>query len=82
MNSVPVEFGKYTETHVFSDKEDIYAYEKMRNQQQPYAQRQTDLTVIETGVNTGVKTYIIMSPLIYGIRTPATSTSSRSKSRA
>lgn len=41
----------------------------MRNQKQPYAQRQTDLTVIETGLKVGVKTYIIMSPLIYGIGT-------------
>ena len=41
----------------------------MRNEKQPYAQRQTDLTVIETGVKADVKTYIIMSPLIYGIGT-------------
>lgn len=61
--------GKYSEDHVFSDKEDIYSYEKMRNEKQPYGQRQTDLTVIETGLKTGVKTYIIMSPLIYGIGT-------------
>lgn len=61
--------GKYHEDHVFSDKEDIYAYEKMRNEKQPYAQRQTDLTVIQTGLETGVKTYIIMSPLIFCIGT-------------
>ncbi|KAF6219651.1 hypothetical protein HO133_004120 [Letharia lupina] len=61
--------GKYTETRVFSDKEDIYSYEKMRNEKQPYGQRQTDLTVIGTGLKVGVKTYIIMSPLIYGIGT-------------
>lgn len=41
----------------------------MRNEKQPYAQRQTDLTVIETGLKVGVKTYLIMSPLIYGIGT-------------
>lgn len=41
----------------------------MRNEKQPYSQRQTDLTVIETGLKAGVKTYIIMSPLIYGIGT-------------
>ena len=41
----------------------------MRNEKQPYFQRQTDLTVIETGLRVGVKTYIIMSPLIYGIGT-------------
>ncbi len=61
--------GKYIEEHVFSDEEDIYSYEKMRNEKQPYAQRQTDLSVIETGLKVGVKTYIIMSPLIYGIGT-------------
>lgn len=41
----------------------------MRNEQQPYGQRQTDLTVIQTGLETGVKTYIIMSPLIFGLGT-------------
>ena len=41
----------------------------MRQEKQPYAQRQTDLTVIETGLKVGVTTYIIMSPLIYGIGT-------------
>ena len=41
----------------------------MRNEKQPYPQRQTDLVVIETGLRAGVKTYIIMSPLIYGIGT-------------
>ena len=41
----------------------------MRNQKQSYGQRLTDLTVIETGLKVGVKTYIIMSPTIYGIGT-------------
>ena len=41
----------------------------MRNEKHPYTQRQTDLTVIELGLQVGVKTYIIMSPLIYGIGT-------------
>ena len=58
-----------SETHVFSDKENIYAYEKARNEKEPYGQRTTDLTVVETGLAVGVKTYIIMSPLIYGIGT-------------
>ena len=61
--------GKYTEDRVFSDKEDIYTYEKMRNEKQSYGQRQTDLLVVETGLKVGVKTYVIMSPLIYGIGT-------------
>lgn len=61
--------GKYHEDKIFSDKEDIYAYMKTRNEKQTYAQRQTDLTVVQTGIETGVKTYIIMSPTIYGIGT-------------
>ena len=61
--------GNYHEDQVFSDKEDIYKYEKMRNEKHPYPQRQTDLTVIETGLQASVKTYIIMSPLIYGVGT-------------
>ncbi|KAK4695871.1 hypothetical protein P7C71_g1958, partial [Lecanoromycetidae sp. Uapishka_2] len=61
--------GQYHEDHIFSDKEDIYGYEKMRNEKQPYAQRQTDLTVIQEGLETGVKTHIIMSPLIFGLGT-------------
>ena len=41
----------------------------MRHEKQIYGQRQTDLTVVETGLKVGVKTYIIMSPSIYGIGT-------------
>lgn len=66
MGDQPV-IGNYTDDHVFSDKEDIYSYEKMRDEKQPYGRRQTDLTVIETGLKVVVKTYIIMSSLIYGI---------------
>ena len=41
----------------------------MRHEKQLYGQRQTDIAVVETGLKVGVKTYIIMSPLIYGIGT-------------
>ena len=41
----------------------------MRNEKHHYTQRQTDLTVIDLGLQFGVKTYIIMFPLIYGIGT-------------
>ncbi|KAJ4253301.1 hypothetical protein NW762_010456 [Fusarium torreyae] len=51
---------------VFSDKEDIYSYEKSREEKKPYHQRTTDVTVFEKGAETGVSTYIICSPLIYG----------------
>ena len=39
----------------------------MRNEKQNYDQRLTDLTVVETGLAEDVKTYIIMSPLVYGL---------------
>jgi nucleoside-diphosphate-sugar epimerase len=58
----------YSESRVFSDKhDDIYAYEQHRDALTPYAQRTTDLVVVKTGLEVGVKTYIIMSPTIYGI---------------
>ena len=41
----------------------------MRNEKHYYTQHQTDLAVIDLGLQVGVKTYIIMSPLIYGIGT-------------
>ncbi|KLP14450.1 NAD dependent epimerase/dehydratase family protein [Fusarium fujikuroi] len=56
----------YIETNVFSDKDDVYAYEKMRERIEPYHQRTADVTVFELGEELGVKTYIICSPLIYG----------------
>ncbi|KAI9821020.1 MAG: hypothetical protein M1827_003753 [Pycnora praestabilis] len=62
--------GKYKEDRVFSDTDpDIYGYEVKREKSQPYHQRTTDLTVVETGKEVGVKTYIIMSPTIYGVGT-------------
>ncbi|PWI72419.1 NAD dependent epimerase/dehydratase family protein [Purpureocillium lilacinum] len=60
--------GTYTETHVFSDEaDDIYAYERRREDLEKYPQRTTDLVVLEKGEAAGVKTYILMSPTIYGI---------------
>ncbi|KAH7230453.1 uncharacterized protein BKA55DRAFT_696386 [Fusarium redolens] len=56
----------YTEKGTFSDKDDVYAYEKMREGIEPYHQRTADVTVFELGEELGVKTYIICSPLIYG----------------
>ena len=61
----------YTESdpeRVFDDsKDDVYGYEKKRNEQQPYGQRTSELGVIDAGLETGVKTLVIMSPTIYGI---------------
>ncbi|KAE9362934.1 NAD(P)-binding protein [Stipitochalara longipes BDJ] len=60
---------KEPEARVFSDKENIYAYEKSREVLQVYAQRTTDLAIVESGLALGVKTTIIMSPTIYGVGT-------------
>ncbi|KAH7150569.1 NAD dependent epimerase/dehydratase family protein [Dactylonectria estremocensis] len=58
---------RFVETKVFSDKDNIYDYEKYRESIEPFPQRTTDVTVIEHGESTGVKTYIVMSPTIYGL---------------
>lgn len=52
---------------MFSDKEDIYSYLKEREALEPYLQRTSDIIVVETGKETGVKTYILMCPTIYGV---------------
>ncbi|PON28840.1 hypothetical protein TGAM01_v201948 [Trichoderma gamsii] len=58
----------YAESRTFSDKDsDIYDYIKKREVIEPYAQRTTDLVVVETGKEEGVPTTIIMSPTIYGV---------------
>jgi nucleoside-diphosphate-sugar epimerase len=59
--------GKYQELTNFTDKANIYAYEKYRESMQVYGQRTTDLVVVETGLQVGVPTTIIMSPSIYGL---------------
>ena len=55
--------------HVFSDRDDIYSYEHGRNAKQPYPQRTSELGVVDQGLKSGVKTLVIMSPLIYGLGT-------------
>jgi nucleoside-diphosphate-sugar epimerase len=47
-------------------KDDIYAYEKSREELQLYFQRTTELGVIDLGIEIGVKTLSIMPPLIFG----------------
>ena len=50
-----------TEGRVFDDeKDDIYGYEKKRNEEQPYMQRTSELGVIDASLKTGVKTLVIM----------------------
>jgi hypothetical protein len=53
----------------FNDsKDDIYAYEKARNTKKRYIQRTTELGMIDAGLESGVKSVVLMSPLIYGVR--------------
>ncbi|KFZ14309.1 hypothetical protein V501_03296 [Pseudogymnoascus sp. VKM F-4519 (FW-2642)] len=52
-----------------SDKDDMFSYLKSRDSAVPYAQRTSDVVVTEVGVEYGVKTYILMSPSLYGIST-------------
>ncbi|KAM0244801.1 hypothetical protein ACHAP5_005924 [Fusarium lateritium] len=60
--------GAYIESppRVFSDKDDIYEYEKCREGIETYHQRTADVAVFELSTETDVSTYIICSPLIYG----------------
>ena len=51
----------------FTDKSNIYAYQKYRESLQVYPQRTTDLVTVQTGLEVGVPTTIIMSPTIYGV---------------
>lgn len=59
----------YYEPRILSDKDDLYTYLKGREAKEVYAQRTTDIVSIETGLEHGVKTYLIMSPTIYGTGT-------------
>jgi nucleoside-diphosphate-sugar epimerase len=61
---------RYTENgYPFSDKDDIFSYEKMRDEITPYAQRTSDIVVTEVGQEYNVNTYILMSPSIFGTST-------------
>lgn len=56
--------------HEFDDTVDeVYAYEQAQEALEPYAQRTTELSVIDMGLKLGVKTVVIMSPIIYGTGT-------------
>ena len=50
-------------------KDDVYGFEKEREALHPYLQRTSELGVIDAGLELGVKTLVIMSPLIYGLGT-------------
>lgn len=63
--------GQYREPapRFFSDNDDIYSYEKEREAKEGYDQRTTDMTIIDTANEVGVKTYIIVAPTIFGTGT-------------
>ena len=58
---------KVAEREFDDAKDDIYGYEKEREALDPYLQRTSELGVVDTGLELGVKTLIIMSPTIYGV---------------
>ncbi|KAI1097258.1 NAD dependent epimerase/dehydratase family protein [Jackrogersella minutella] len=59
------------EVREFDDaRDDVYGYEKeLERKEGLYAQRTTELAVVDTGLELGVKTLVIMSPTIYGLGT-------------
>ncbi|KAI9710248.1 MAG: hypothetical protein M1820_002741 [Bogoriella megaspora] len=64
------EYPESNAKRVFDDSvDDVYSYEKARNASSPYAQRTAELGVVDAGLQTGVRTLVIMSPTIYGLGT-------------
>ncbi|KAI8294250.1 hypothetical protein K4K56_002817 [Colletotrichum sp. SAR 10_98] len=55
-----------SDVHEWSDKEDVFSFEEQKEAEEAYGQRTTDIAVVKTGERTGVKTYIMMPPTIYG----------------
>jgi nucleoside-diphosphate-sugar epimerase len=59
--------GVYVENREFDDaRDDVYEYERMRNALRPYHQRTTELGVIDKSLELGVKTLVMMPPLVFG----------------
>ncbi|KAF2642725.1 NAD dependent epimerase/dehydratase family protein [Massarina eburnea CBS 473.64] len=50
-------------------RDDVYAFERAREAIHTYAQRGTELGVVDLGIDLGVKTLVVMSPTIYGVGT-------------
>ncbi|KAI3321972.1 NAD dependent epimerase/dehydratase family protein [Xylariaceae sp. AK1471] len=56
------------EGRAFDDvDDDVYAYEAARNAAEPYIQRTTELSVVDAGLELGVRTLVLMPPTIYGV---------------
>ncbi|KAI1266050.1 NAD dependent epimerase/dehydratase family protein [Xylariaceae sp. FL1019] len=51
------------------EHDDVYAYEVDREAKQPYIQRSTEISVVDGGIELGVKTLVMMAPMIYGVGT-------------
>ncbi|GAB7328701.1 hypothetical protein MBLNU13_g00621t1 [Cladosporium sp. NU13] len=57
----------YVENREFDDRrDDVYEYERMRNALRPYHQRTTELGVIDRSLELGVRTVVVMPPLVFG----------------
>ncbi|CAG9988711.1 unnamed protein product [Clonostachys byssicola] len=58
---------RYVETRTFSDEQDdIFAYEELRENIETYPQRTADISVVQAGEESGIRTYIMMPPCIIG----------------
>lgn len=59
--------GAYAEEREFDDlRDDVYGYERMRNALRAYHQRTTELGVIDRSLELGVRTVVVMPPLVFG----------------
>ncbi|RWA11511.1 hypothetical protein EKO27_g3622 [Xylaria grammica] len=47
--------------------DDVYGYEVARNAVEPYIQRTTELSVVDTGLARDVRTLVVMAPTVYGV---------------
>ncbi|KAJ1307908.1 hypothetical protein OPQ81_001985 [Rhizoctonia solani] len=55
------------QTGEFDDeRDDIYGYEKEREEVHSYIQRSTELGVVDQGLALGVETVVVMPPTVYG----------------
>jgi hypothetical protein len=60
---------RHTDVRTLSDDEDIYSFMKERQSEEEYMPRSADLAVVESGLELGVETYIVMAPHIFGVGT-------------
>jgi nucleoside-diphosphate-sugar epimerase len=59
--------GAYAEDREFDDmRDDVYEYERMRDALRPYHQRTTELGVVDRSLELGIRTIVVMPPLVFG----------------